>query len=159
MSRSVLLCIGVFASVVLAQSPGTFTATGNLTFARPFPAAVVLTSGKTLVIGYPNADPSTASHSGAELYDLTTGTFRITGNAPSLGGSSATLLPDGSVLVAGGFICCGSSLSTAELYHPAHPAPSPVLYSLPGGSQGAILHAATQEIVSPANPAVQGEAL
>ncbi|HEY7335912.1 MAG TPA: hypothetical protein VH639_13580 [Bryobacteraceae bacterium] len=63
------------------------------------------------------------------------------------------------MLLAGGWICCGATIQTAELYHPANPAPSPVLYLLPGGSQGAILHAATQEPVSPANPAVAGEAL
>src|SRR5215469_12446142 len=33
------------------------------------------------------------------------------------------------------------------------------LYSLPGGSQGAILRASTHEVVSPANPAVAEEAL
>jgi len=62
-------------------------------------------------------------------------------------------------LLAGGWICCGYSLSTAAIYHPSHPAPSPVLYSLSGGSQGAILHAGTHEVVSPANPAVPGESL
>lgn len=71
----------------------------------------------------------------------------------------AEVFLDGSVLLAGGWMCCGYSVSTAAIYRPAAPALSPVLYSLPGGAQGAILPAATHEAVSPANPAVEGEAL
>jgi uncharacterized protein (TIGR03437 family) len=37
--------------------------------------------------------------------------------------------------------------------------PSPVLFVLAGGAQGAILHGATQQVVSPNDPAVAGEAL
>jgi uncharacterized protein (TIGR03437 family) len=69
------------------------------------------------------------------------------------------LLPDGSVLLAGGWICCEYSLATTVVYHAPHPVPSSVLYSLPGGSQGAILHAVTQQVASPTNPAVAGEVL
>ena len=73
-------------------------------------------------------------------YDPVTRTFaHVDGTFPKRESAhTATLLPDGPVLLAGGWICCGYSLSTAAIYHPAHPAPSPFLYSLPGGSQGAI---------------------
>jgi uncharacterized protein (TIGR03437 family) len=72
---------------------------------------------------------------------------------------TATLLPDGTVPVAGGNLF--ASLSSAEIYHPAAVVPAPALFSLSGDGQGsgAILHAATQQLVSPANPALPGEAL
>jgi uncharacterized protein (TIGR03437 family) len=63
--------------------------------------------------------------------------------------------------MSGGWICCGVSIATAEIYHPALLVPSPVLLSLSGDGlgPGAILHAATHRIVSSADPAVAGEAL
>jgi uncharacterized protein (TIGR03437 family) len=76
-------------------------------------------------------------------------------------GHTATLLPDGTVLMSGGWVCCGYSIATAELYRPAALVAAPVLLSLSqdGRGPGAILHAATYLVVSPINPAVAGEAL
>ena len=58
--------------------------------------------------------------SSAELYDPATGTWTATG---SLGTArdvhTATLLPNGKVLVAGGFDDGFQALSSAELYDPA----------------------------------------
>jgi hypothetical protein len=102
--------------------------------------------------------PATGACPGtAELYDPVTGTFSPPTVAQSMEGHAATLLPDGPVLLTGGFQCCGLTIATAEIYHPAVLVPSPVLYSLAGGAQGAILHAATQQVVSSNNPAVPGE--
>jgi hypothetical protein len=133
---------------------GTFSALAN--FVGDFNTATLLPEGRVLIAGldyFPDGS--------AELYDPLNASFTpVDGTFPKReSGQTATLLPDGSVLLAGGWICCGYSLSTAAIYHPAHPAPSPVLYSLPSGSQGAILHAGTHEIVSPSNPAIPGEAL
>src|SRR5262249_304709 len=50
-------------------------------------------------------------------------------------------------------------LATAQIYHPAVPIPSPLLYSVGANRQGAILHASTHHLVSPNDPAVAGEAL
>jgi hypothetical protein len=74
---------------------------------------------------------------------------------------TATLLPDGTVLIAGGTANgSGSPGARAEIYHPAVLAPAPVLLSLSDGAgQGAILHASTHHVVSPSDPAVAGEAL
>lgn len=79
-------------------------------------------------------------------------------------GHTATLLKDGTVLIAGGLGVttspCGNSYpSISELYSPNSVAPPPELLSVSGGSQGALLHAATHQLVSPDDPAVAGEAL
>ena len=74
-------------------------------------------------------------------------------------GHAATLLPDGTVLVSGGWVCCGRTIATAEIYHPTVKLASPHLLSLSGGPQGAILHASTQQLVSAASPVVAGEAV
>ncbi len=77
---------------------------------------------------------------------------------------TATLLLDGTVLIAGG--CTNSRtdcgiLSSAELYHPRVPTPAPVLFSLSGDGegQGAIWHAESGLLASPANPAYAGDVL
>jgi uncharacterized protein (TIGR03437 family) len=77
---------------------------------------------------------------------------------------TATLLKDGRVLIAGGLGVtsspCGNSLPIlAELYTPDFVTPPAVLLSVSASGQGAILHASTQQLVSPDNPAVPGEAL
>jgi uncharacterized protein (TIGR03437 family) len=75
---------------------------------------------------------------------------------------TATLLPDGTVLIAGG--TANGSVSPgarAEVYHPAVLVPAPMLLSLAGDGrgQGAILHASTHRVVSPSDPAAAGDAL
>src|SRR5260221_14669662 len=74
-------------------------------------------------------------------------------------GHAATLLPNGTVLLSGGWICCGYSVATAEIYHPAVFVPARVLFSLSGDGQGAIWHAATGQLASESNPAISGEVL
>ncbi len=142
---------------VYDSANGTFAATAMMTTDRGYNTATLLPEGRVLIDGR----DFTHNSGSAELYDPFASAFAAIDDisAKSQEGHTATMLPDGSVLLAGGWICCGVSIAAAELYRPAHPAPSPVLYSLPGGSQGAILHAATQAAVGPANPAVAGEAL
>jgi hypothetical protein len=50
MRTSVTLQVLLFAAgaAALAQSPGTFTATGNLITAEPSPQAILLSNGKVL---------------------------------------------------------------------------------------------------------------
>jgi hypothetical protein len=136
---------------------GTFTTTAGRPTITGYNTATLLPEGRLLIAGRDWV------HDGgsADLYDFVTGAFTaVDGSFPQREElHTATLLPDGSVLLAGGWICCGHSLSTAAIYHPSHLVPSPVLYSLSGGSQGEILHAGTHEVVSPANPAVAGEGL
>jgi uncharacterized protein (TIGR03437 family) len=74
---------------------------------------------------------------------------------------ASTLLPDGTVLVTGGYSVWPGATSSAEVYRPSVLMPAPVLYSLSGDlrGQGAILHAGTSQTASPDYPAVAGEAL
>jgi WD40 repeat protein len=140
-------------------STASFAATANMTASRGYSTATLLPDGKVLIAG--EDFPGLFNGGSAELYDPATGIFNTDGNmlTYSREGHTATLLPDGTVLFAGGWDCCGYSIATAEIYHPAVLKPSPVLLSVSSDRQGAILHASTQQIVSPGNPAVSGEAL
>lgn len=84
-------------------------------------ACLVLPSGKVLVIGGLNQGGS-ESTAVAELYDPDTGAFTTTGPmATARYRHTATLLADGSVLVAGGCTGgspCAETTPTAELYDP-----------------------------------------
>jgi hypothetical protein len=103
------------SAIALAQSSGTFTATGNMIAPRFGQTATLLPSGKVLIAG--------GATSSAELFDPATGTFAPTGEmVTSRRFHSATLLPDGRVLVAGGFIGDthnNSPTTSAEIYDPA----------------------------------------
>jgi uncharacterized protein (TIGR03437 family) len=95
-----------------------------------------------------------------ELYDPTSGKFVAAGNMITARHShTATLLHDGTVLIAGGNNTWPSPTPAAEIYHPAVLAPAPVLSSVSADGRGAILHAATHQLVSSDNPAVAGEAV
>jgi uncharacterized protein (TIGR03437 family) len=81
----------------------------------------------------------------------------VASSSQSEQGHAATLLPDGTVLLSGGEELGAAPLATAQIYQPAMLTPSPLLYSVGGTRQGAILHAGTQQLVSSDNPAVAGE--
>src|SRR5438132_1552101 len=102
---------------------GTFTRTGNMTTPVSDHAAVLLANGKVLIV-VSSVDRSgcisCAATSSAELYDPGTGTFSATGPMNAARSSpTATLLPSGKVLVAGGGVTpSGGPVRTAELYDP-----------------------------------------
>ncbi len=127
-------------------------------------ASALLPDGKVIIAGRSNrgCDFKVGVCAGAaELYDPITGTFRALSNSQSAEGHAAALLPDGTLLLSGGWICCGATIATAEIFHPAALIPSPVLFSLSGDGrgQGAIWHATTGLVASSDTPAVAGELL
>ena len=76
--------------LALAQTPGTWTATGSMSIGRQYFTATLLTNGKVLVAG------GTIPGTSAELYDPSTGTWTPTGSmSTARAGHTATLLPDG----------------------------------------------------------------
>ena len=99
----------------------TFSATGNLTGLRTLHTATLLADGKVLIAGGQGEDAFGDSElvSAAEVYDPASGTFSVTGSlmTPRVL-QTATLLPNGKVLIAGGYNGSPDSLTSAELYDP-----------------------------------------
>jgi WD40 repeat protein len=102
-------------------STGTFEATGNMVILRSYHTATLLPNGKVLITGGRGGADSGHSLYDAELYNPSTGTLASTGSlAAKRELHTATLLPNGKVLIAGGFDFDPSqSLSSAELYDPS----------------------------------------
>jgi hypothetical protein len=97
---------------------GNWTTTGSLNTTRFLHTATLLSNGKVLVAGGEGGDTGGPLAS-AELYDPVSGTWTTTGslNTARYIGHTATLLPNGKVLVAGG-ISGNAILASAELYDP-----------------------------------------
>lgn len=120
-------CIGGIASAELYDPASSSSAnTGPMNRQRYAHAAVLLQDGKVFVSGG-FGDTSNCMDEGvqpentAELYDPASGSFTRTGDMTQpRGGHTATLLANGSVLVAGGGSQAGggTALSAAELYDP-----------------------------------------
>ncbi len=136
----------------------TFAVTGGPPL---YSTATPLSDGAVLFTGgcQGSCDPSSA---GAEFYDPTFGTFTATrGRTTPRSSHTATLLPDGTVLIAGGIkagVFDGIPIPTAEIYTPLVTRPAPAILWAANG-QAAILHASTEQPVAPEKPAVVGEAL
>ena len=116
MSSNVLVLLFVLAPAAIAQTPGTFTPTGSMTTPRFFHTATLLADGRVLIAGGQRIDSGIqfTTLSSAEIYDPDTGTFTATGNMTRARSShTATLLPNGKVLIAG-----GADGNSAELYDP-----------------------------------------
>jgi hypothetical protein len=136
----------------------TFAVTG----APPlYSTATPLSDGAVLCTGacQGSCDPFKA---GAEFYDPNSGTFIATrGRTTPRFSHTATLLRDGTVLIAGGVkagVFDGTPIATAEIYTPVVTSPAPAILQAANG-QAAILHASMEQPVSAENPAVAGETL
>ncbi len=99
---------------------GTFSPTGPTNVVRMHGhTATLLQDGRVLITG--GTDDSLAANplASAELYDPKTGKFVPTGSmAHARSGHTATLLPDGHVLIVGDYEGSGSTRTAAELYDP-----------------------------------------
>jgi hypothetical protein len=112
------------AAELYNPATGKWAATGTMGTARASGyTATVLQNGQVLVAGGVEAGVNMTVTSGAELYNPATGTWAATGSMTTARtGHTATLLPNGQVLVAGGEACVTSTcayLASAELYNPA----------------------------------------
>jgi WD40 repeat protein len=94
---------------------GSWTVIGSMTEARAGYTATLLTDGTVLVAGGHRNDTSgTRLLASAELFDPGSGSWTVTrGMFTARAGHTATLLPDGTVLVTG-----GSDSNLVELYAP-----------------------------------------
>jgi len=100
---------------------GTWTNTGSLNAGRGSPTATLLPNGKVLVSGgFDGVGYFIVPLASAELYDPASRTWSLAGTMTAARAfHSATLLPNGKVLVVGGQGSGNSLLSSAELYDPA----------------------------------------
>jgi hypothetical protein len=100
----------------------TFDLTGSMNSPRSWHTATVLADDRVLVTGGRGASGDISQIlNTAEIYDPLSGTFRLTGSNMQVAREqhTATLLPDGRVLIAGGENS-GVFLSSAEIYDPGN---------------------------------------
>jgi len=110
------------------SATATWMPTGSLRDRRADHTATLLPDNKVLVAGGYGGDYPFGSHASAELYDPATGTSKSTGSLLNRRDQhTATLLPDGTVLIAAGIIRDNTTangnnyLASAELYVKATP--------------------------------------
>ena len=103
------LCLGGIVSAELYDpATGSFSSAGTLTTARFAHTATLLQDEKILLTGgfgngFDCSDLGLPAERTAETYDPIAGTFKKTGSMASpRGWHTATLLPDGRVLITGG---------------------------------------------------------
>jgi putative Ig domain-containing protein/Kelch motif protein len=111
------------ATVGDAQNEDAWKLTsGSMSVARRHATVTKLLDGRVLIVaGNDPAAPNSAPLATAEIYDPATDTFTPTGSLTTGGRTlhTATLLPNGKVLIAGGWSGpANASMSTAELYDP-----------------------------------------
>ncbi len=104
---------------------GTFTPTGSMAAPRLQHTATLLSNGKVLMAGGVVCNPTCTASNTAELYDPGSGMFAPTGSMSfARNVATATLLPNGTVLAAGGIGVCSGTPTVcpdelvAEIYDP-----------------------------------------
>src|SRR5271156_1470691 len=104
-----------------------WSSTGSLTTDRIVGCGVVLADGPFIDAGGATATAKTKEqltvtvtpHNSVDEYNLATGTFSSAGSMTTArAGCTATLLNDGTVLIAGGLDSSGNPLTSAEIYDP-----------------------------------------
>ena len=106
---------------VYDPATAVFTDASNMAHARYAHAATLLVDGKVLVTGGWGGETILGYLASAEVYDSNRGAFvQVDAMGTGRGGHTATLLPNGNVLVTGGVGGEGNDtwLASAELYDP-----------------------------------------
>lgn len=119
-------CLAIFFVLIIGMcvagqgSASGWSAAANLITGRTGHSATLLPNGKVLVVGGEHFVPESQTIlASAELYDSTTNTWSPAGSLSTTHIlHTATLLPSGKVLVAGGRTN-GLSIASTELYDPA----------------------------------------
>lgn len=103
---------------------GMFSATGSMSVSRHYHTSILLPNGKVLIVGgWHSTITEQFVTASSELFDPATTTFESTGSTiQARSAHSATLMPNGFVMVTGG-ARTGIFLSSAELYDPQEPNP------------------------------------
>ena len=118
----VLACwLTLLFTASLARAADTFVITGNMASAAGSHTATLLIEGKVLIVGGRVVSPTGVGSypRSAQLYNPATGTWSATGMLPEgREGHTATLLPNGRVIIVGGVNSVGY-LASAQLYNPA----------------------------------------
>jgi hypothetical protein len=112
---------GVLSSAELYDPASrTFTTTGSMTVPRAGQTITMLRDARVLLTGGVQNAGFRSQLSSAEIYDPAAGTFSATGSmSVPREGHTATILRDGSVLVAGGSDNGIHTLDTAEIFDPS----------------------------------------
>jgi N-acetylneuraminic acid mutarotase len=102
---------------------GTWSKTGSMSKTRTYFGMVLLPSGSVMAVGGCtglNANGCSGVTSSSEIYNPSTGKWSSTGAMNAARGSlTATVLPNGKVLAAGGINGADNPIPSAELYDPA----------------------------------------
>ena len=110
--------VGKTSAELFDPHTGTWTATGSRAVPLTNFTTTLLPSGEVLVAGGISCDVGCSTVADAALYDPSTGLWTPTGSlVTAQQGHVAVLLPNGQVLVAGGYL--GGNLTSAELYDPS----------------------------------------
>jgi hypothetical protein len=143
--------VNVDTAELFDSSTATWTDTATMSTDRSGHTLTLLESGQVLVTGGFSGGWGVCNDlTSSELYDSSTGAWFLTGSMTvARNRFTATLLPNGQVLAAGGADCEGNRLSSAELYTPPSAATSyrdviladnPIMYWRLGETSGTIAY-------------------
>ena len=117
---SLVLPTSIASAELYDPGTNTWASAGSLATARSVHTATLLPSGKVLVVGGLNTAANANNLAVSELYDPATNAWTPTGAMTTARyAHTATLLPDGRVLVAGGLSATVGVTASVEVYNPA----------------------------------------